>query len=74
MEAERLWREAIQDDPPGLESRIALAEYMLHNGRGAEARAEFEELVRIVGEGGLPGLDELRNHLEERERVEKKRQ
>jgi tetratricopeptide (TPR) repeat protein len=61
-DAERLWREAIQADPPGYASRIALAEYLLHNGRGAEARAEFEGLVGSLGMQ-LPKLSELRNHL-----------
>ncbi len=64
-EAERLWREAIQADPPGFASRIALAEYLLHNQRAAEAREEFEGLIASLAlpGGGLPKLDDLRNHL-----------
>lgn len=64
-DAERLWREAIQADPPGFASRIALAEYLLHNQRETEARAEFEGLVATLAlaGGGLPKLDDLRNHL-----------
>jgi tetratricopeptide (TPR) repeat protein len=58
-EAERLWREAIQADPPGFASRIALAEYLLRNQREAEARTEFESLVG----GPLPALDALRNRV-----------
>ncbi len=64
-DAERLWREAMQADPPGFASRIALAEYLLHNQRGVEARAEFEGLVASLAlpGSGLPTLDQLRNHL-----------
>jgi tetratricopeptide (TPR) repeat protein len=64
-EAERLWREAIAVDPPGYASRIALMEYLLRNGRDADARAEFESLVGSLGlpGGGTPKLEELRNHL-----------
>ncbi len=52
-------------DPPGFASRIALAEYLLRNGREAEARTEFENLVAGLDmqAGQLPALESLRNRL-----------
>ena len=45
--AEQLWREVIATDAPAIVSRLALAEYLLRNGRVAESRIEYEYLLAV---------------------------
>jgi tetratricopeptide (TPR) repeat protein len=46
-EAERLWRQAIAEDPLAIVERVALADYLERQGRLADAESECREVLRI---------------------------
>jgi Flp pilus assembly protein TadD len=46
--AERAWREAIEAEPQGIESRLQLAALLAVRYRYADAREQLEEILRVA--------------------------